>query len=199
MADYCTLEEVYAELIKQGNGAADKDAIMERLPRASRLVDELCGYHFDGPRRAFDYEVVTNEIRRGEHVQINHDGDLLVSVAKGYCQSLSAAAYSTDRKTWITLDTSAVDIDRYVLTFIDPAVAAARGTRLFVRLSYTGGYSVLPESLVHAATRYCAFLYHKREAPFEVTAFPDVGQISIPSSVPGDVAQMLTPFKRVRP
>lgn len=195
--DYCTLEEVRTELVKQGATAVDDNAIVERIPRACAVLDRTCRHILTGNRRAFSDEAVSGEIRRGAQVVSGDDGALTVTVAKGYCQSVTSAEYSTDLKTWRALSLDQLDIDGYTLTFLD--VSAPRNGRLFVRLSYQGGYAVLPDDLVHCAVRLTAFLYHKREAPFEVTAFPDVGQIVVPSAMPSDIVQNLQPYKRVRP
>ena len=195
--DYCTLEEVRTELVKQGASAVDDNAIVERIPRACAELDRLCKYPPRAGWRAFDDQLVTDEIRRGAQVKSADDGALLVTVAKGYCQSVSGAACSSDLKTWHTLPLDQLDISNYDLTFLN--VFAPRSGRLFAKLSYRGGFAVLPDDLIQCAVRITAFLYHKREAPFEVTAFPDVGQIVVPSAVPSDVIQALSAFKRVTP
>lgn len=195
MPDYCTLAEVRDELVKQGSSAMDDSAIVARIPRATAWVNAFC-------RHSFDQETVVDERRRGDQVMLTHDGMLTVSVGKGYCQSVSAAATSADLAAWEAVDVSALDIDRYVVTFARPPALARRDRPLFARINYVGGYpAAAPEMALvkQAACRLAAFMYMKRQAPFEVTAFPDVGQISIPSAMPSDVAQVLAPLVRWRP
>jgi hypothetical protein len=193
---YCTVEEVRTELAKLGASSVDDNAIVERIPRACALLDRACKHVLAG-RLAFTDEAIAGEIRRAPQVVSEADGALVVTVAKGYCQAVTSAEYSTDLKTWTALQLSQMDINGYVVAFL--GANAPRNGRLFARLSYQGGYAVLPDDLVHSAARITAFLYHKREAPFEVTAFPDVGQIVVPSAMPSDIVQALSPYKRVRP
>lgn len=194
---YCTVEEVRTELAKQSTSSVDDNAITERIPRACAILDRACKHVLPGNQLAFADEAIAGEVRRGQQVISERDGALSVTVAKGYCQDVTSAEYSTDLKTWSALPLDQMDINGYVVTFL--SVNAPRNGRLFVRLSYQGGYAVLPDDLVHCAARLTAFLYHKRESPFEVTAFPDVGQIVVPSAMPSDIVQDLKPYIRIRP
>lgn len=195
--DYCTLEEVRTELVKQGATAVDDNAIVERIPRACAVLDRTCRHILSGGRRAFSDESVTSEIRRGSQMASADDGALVVTVAKGYCQSVTSAEYSTDLKVWHALPLDQLDIDQYTLTFLD--VDAPRNVRLFARLSYQGGYAVLPDDLVYCAVRIAAFMYHEREAPFGVIAFPEAGQVVVNGVAQGNVLKDLKPYMRVTP
>lgn len=190
--DYCTLEEVREELVKRGITQTDDDAITERLPRVKALIDTHCGHSFDA-------EVISDEIRSGEQVVIGRDGFARITVAKAKCRSVSAVALSDDLQTWHTLNVArSVITDDYVIMIANTA-AVSRGGALFARVSYAGGYEPLPEDLRHVACRWSAFLYHQRSAPFEVQSFPDLGQMSVPTSVPADIKRALAHYRRVRP
>jgi hypothetical protein len=194
MADYCTLEEVRAELVKQGTAQVDDNAIGERIPRVTGLINGHLGHSFDD-------ETIANEMRRGEQVILGADGVLQISVSKGHCRSVTSASVSNDARNWHVLDLSALLIDGYVLHFVDVSSPISRG-RLFARLGYVGGCVANDPRmsvLNYAACRWTAFLYHKREAPFEVIAYPDLGQVNVPSGVPSDIRQALDPLVRVRP
>jgi len=190
--DYCTLEEVREELVKRGITQTDDDAITERLPRVKALIDTHCGHSFDA-------EAISDEIRSGEQVVIGRDGFARITVAKAKCRSVSAVALSDDLQTWHTLNVArSVITDDYVIMIANTA-AVSRGGALFARVSYAGGYEPLPEDLRHVACRWSAFLYHQRSAPFEVQAFQDLGQLSVPTSVPADIKRALAHYRRVRP
>lgn len=197
MADYCTLDQVREELIKQGSAVMDDVAINARIPRVTQLINDYCGHSFDS-------ETVSNEIRTGEQVLLSPDAEMILSVKKGHIQSVSSASVSQDFKTWFPLDTSVMYLPpigpiAYVAHFVQPDIPLVRGKRFYARISYVGGFARVPESLVGIACRWTAFLYMKRQAPFEVTAFPEIGQVSIPSAIPSDVVEALTPFVRCRP
>ena len=195
MGDYCTLAQVREELVKQGTGSVDDAAITARIPRVTALINAKC-------RHSFDQETIVAEQRRGVEVIVDHDGDLQITVSKGYCQSVSAATVSGDLMAWQALDVAKCDIDGYVLTFINQPISLARNGKRFARISYVGGYATGAHELdllAQAACRWTAFAYMKRQAPFEVIAYPDMGQVSVPSVAPGDVMEMLETFIRRRP
>jgi len=195
MADYCTTEEVRTELIKQGTSGVDDNAISERIPRACAAIDEHCRHSF------FD-ETKVDEVRRGDQVLLNHDGVLIISVSKGHCQSVSAACVSQDFRTWTALNTAAMLIDSYMVHFIGTTVPLDRSRPIYAKISYQGGFASDDRRMNlirQAACRWAAFMYMKRGAPFDITAFPDVGQVNVPSATPGDIVQMLERFVRRRP
>jgi len=191
---YCTLEDVQREIKNQSASAADIAAINDRIPRASALIDGHCGHSFYN-------EAVSNEFRRGDQVRIDQNGNLRVTVRKGFVQSVSLASISDDMRLWRVLPLDAVDIDRYVLTFVGSGFSYLRNTPLWIRISYQGGYpdGQLPKEIENAAVRWTSYLFHKRDAPFDITAFPSVGQVSIPSAMPPDIVQVLQKFVRVIP
>lgn len=197
MAEYCTLSQVREELAKQGASATDDAAIAARIPRACAWLDRECGYTPAPGQRAFDEEAIVGEVRRGEHVLTMPDGALSVTVGKAFCQSVSAASYSSDLRTWTLLDLDALDIDRYTLTFLGAPML--RGSRRFVRLSYHGGYTVLPDEIVGAACMLSAWLYLRREAPSGTILYPDAGNVVVQGDLPSSVARLLAGHRRVRP
>jgi len=195
MANYCTSEEVRTELSKQSTSGIENSAIEERIPRACAALDSHC-------RHSFYDEAIVDEVRRGDQVLLNRDGVLIVSVSKGHCQSVSAVSVSQDFRTWTALDMTAMLIDRYLLHFIGVTAPLDRSRPIYAKVSYQGGFaSADPRMGVirQAAVRWTAFMYMKRDAPFEVTAFPEVGQVSVPSATPSDVVESLIPFVRRRP
>jgi hypothetical protein len=200
MADYCTIEEVRTELAKQGVTQVDEDAIVERIPRSTGLINSYCHHSFDD-------EVVTNEFRAGSQVLMSPDGILTISASKGNVQSITSASVSQDLATWTTLDAtkSWTSGDTYggkfVMNFFAPTAPVNRLSPTFARISYRGGFA--PDSsdatvITGIAARWTAFLFLKREAPFDVTAFPAVGQVSVPSAMPSDLAKALVNYVRRR-
>jgi len=55
-----------------------------------------------------------------------------------------------------------------------------------------------PADVVQACTRLAAYYYRQRDAQvFDVTAQPELGQITIPQGLPADIRALLAPYKRV--
>lgn len=191
--DFCTLAEVREELIKAGTTTADDTAISNRIPRVTTLINDYCGHWLDD-------RTVTNETRRGDQVLISPYGDLQVTTQGGQIRTLTAASYSTDFKTWITLDVASADVDFYVANFVNPPInslgadiTSLRRSRLYARLSYVGGYNPTPADVNYAATRWVSHLYLQREIT------PGDGRGGGTPALPHDVTEALLPFMRRRP
>lgn len=193
---YCDLAQVRTELVRAGGSTTvDDSAITERLPRAAAVLDEFC-------QHSFDDETVTDELRsKSGQAQFDREGVLEMTASKANVQTLTAASYTLDMQTWHQLDLSRCVIDAYVLRFYGVTGPASRSRRIIAKLSYQGGYAVVPDLINYAAARIAAFLFFVRTAPFEVTAYPSVGQVSIPAKIPPDVGAALahSQFMRVRP
>ncbi len=197
MGDYCTLAMVRTELAKAGTAKIDDAAISERIPRVTGLINTWCEHSFDD-------ETVTNELRSGDQVLLSPDNELIVSARKGNVRSVTSLTVSMDFRQWTALDLTRTYIEQtgplaYIIHVVQPDAGLVRGARLYARVSYAGGFAPIPDTLAGVASRWTAFLYMKRQAPFEITAFPDVGQVAIPSAVPSDIVQALRPWVRVRP
>ncbi len=191
---YCSLEDARTELVRAvGSTTVDDGAISERLPRAAAVIDEFCEHSFNAA-------TVVDEQRRGEAVAMDNNGRLQITAAMANVRTLTAASITADFQTWYALDVSRCDVDAYVLTFYGVTAPVGRNSRLVARLSYEGGYDPIPDLLRHCAARVTAFLFMVRNAPFEVTAFPSVGQVTIPAKLPPDVGAALahSKFKRAR-
>lgn len=193
---YCDLAQVRTELVRaNGSTTVDDAAITERLPRAAAVLDEFC-------QHSFDDETVTDEVRsKGGQVLLDRDGVLEITVSKANIQTLTAAAVTLDMVTWYPLDLSRCVTDTYLARFYGYNGPASRSRRMIAKISYQGGYAVVPDLINYAATRITAFLFFVRTAPFEVTAYPSVGQVTIPAKIPPDVGAALahSQFMRVRP
>lgn len=197
MADYCTLVDVREEIVKLGVTAADDTAISNRIPRATAAINAHC-------RHSFDEATIVNETRRGNQVILTRGGDLQITVSKGFCQSVSALSVSHDLNTWFAIPVTYIDIDRYTITIPQGADNGAlyRRSRLYAKVSYVGGYHVGAgelDLLKQVACRWTAFMYMRREAPFDRIVYANTGQMTIPSPMPADCVEDLEPFVRRRP
>jgi hypothetical protein len=69
-----------------------------------------------------------------------------------------------------------------------------------ISVNGTWGYqnsTTAPADIQHAAARLATWYYHQRQAPFETTGFPDLGQVVVPSALPEDIKGLLAPYMRV--
>lgn len=198
--DYCDVPMVKSELANQGATVYDEQAIVERIPRVTQLINAHC-------QHSFHSETITNEIRasvRGQ-AHLHPDGFLLFTVKKGAIQSISSISVSNDLLTYYEItgtSFSSLLIDRYEVMVPNLTVGLERNYPLFVKVSYLGGFSSTDPKLYllqNAACRWTAFSYMKRKSPFDIIAYPSMGQINVPGTVPDDVLSTLNSLKRVRP
>jgi hypothetical protein len=90
---------------------------------------------------------------------------------------------NSERKIWIKL------LSAYYPTSENP-VWSVNGT---------WGYSLtVPEDVKMACLRLAAYMYRQKDAQvFDVTAMPDVGQMTIPQGIPKDVQIIVKSYRRV--
>lgn len=193
MAIYCNLADVREELDKAPDASpVDDQAITNRLSRAADVIGEFCGHSFDD-------EPIVAERRRGESVLYSFvENYIQITASKANVQTLSAARITADLQTWYDLDVAKCDIDSYVLTFFGPTAAVGRNSRLVAELTYQGGYATIPDMIRYCAARTTAFMFMARRAPFEATAFPAAGAVTIPAKLPPDVVSALSTSKYLR-
>ena len=192
MADFCSLADCREELLKSNIATIDDNAIQERILRVTALINSYC-------RQWLDDRTITDEARRGEQVNYSSEGDLTITVSSALVRSVTAASITSDFISWYPLDVTRIDLDSFKVRFVRPRTIPAIGPRIYAKISYVGGYNPTPLDLRQTAARWVAFSYHKREAPFDTTAFPAVGQVTIPASLPGDIEMMLATYIRRMP
>ena len=64
------------------------------------------------------------------------------------------------------------------------------------KVTYTAGWSVIPDNLNFLVTRLTYWRHKQRSAIFEKTAAPALGQLIIPASLPTDLKSDLAIWKR---
>jgi len=54
-----------------------------------------------------------------------------------------------------------------------------------------------PDDIVHVAIRLTAWLYQQKDAPFERTATPSLGIVTVPADLPRDIKMLLEPYRKL--
>lgn len=104
------------------------------------------------------------------------------------------------RSTWAPITLSADDVilpinDGYshpdsghVKLYPNPSLPSRSTGQILVRWSYSGGFSVIPESMKAVVARLAWWIYKLREAPMAQVVMPNLGIMQIPIRIPPDIA-----------
>ena len=199
--DLTTVASVFA----YGNSAGtatdpvDEASVMADLVTAmSRAIEVYCSMTFCAATR-------THERVRG---LVDAEGVLSAWLAVPTVDVITAAAWRRSASAaWVDLaDAGALDIEEHpfgsVVRVLDRSYLGYRGSRLELRLSYTGGWTSLaavPPDFEWAMRALCWWAYQKRSAPSEKTAIPELGVLIIPQAWPLNVKAMFKNYVRQVP
>lgn len=191
MTDYFTLTDVRAYL--NTDSTADDALLSTLIGRASALVETHCGRTFVARAETRVYDAVA-DVHRGDLLL---DDDLLTvtTLTNGDGAEIAASAYvllpaNHTPKYAIRLKASSSVSWTYNT---DPEQA--------ISVNGSWGYhngTAAPEDVRHATARLAAWLYKQRDAPFENTGLPELGEVIIPTALPADIQRTLAPYVRVR-
>lgn len=202
MADYCSTEDVLAEL-KFGTSFSEADtALMARyITRASESWELTTGARYA-------QVTVADAVIGGGKVQWATDGTLRWLLPTVRPTAITAAAYRVGSPVaaWMPVPVERLDWDTEALRGAQQIAAYLdfRPTRpkpLWVRWSGTAGWAGTEDDPYPADIRafvawLAAWHWRQREAPEEVTANPQFGTITIPSKLPARLAAILAVWKR---
>lgn len=78
-----------------------------------------------------------------------------------------------------------------------PAQAPAAQGQIYVKWTYQGGFSVIPDSLTNLIARMAAYLYKLREAPIGRVVNGPFGQMTVPQIWPADLQRQIVDWRPV--
>lgn len=194
-ADYFTAQDVKEYLEITGTSY---DTILAKLViRASRWIDNFCQHPL-----GFDHETITNENLRG---RIDNDGNLVLAVKKATANSVSALSWGTNPTNLTALDTNYCWADwgsktGYVIKWLGGGLSYYRRYPIIVQASYDGGYTPVPDELVHAGITMAARVFKSRQAGFaDVVGSVDTGTLMFSKLAPSHVLATLGNYTRRAP
>lgn len=186
MADYTTLAAVKRALGSAEN--ADDVLLAELITQASRTIDRYCG----GSDNYFIRETLSNVIVRG---YISADGILWCWPPKPIVESVSYLAYRySAHENWRELDPAKAEVFKASVSWhgVD-----GHG-RTQVNLSFTGGFSSLPDDLINAATLLSVRFYKEIKSGLtDSIGVAELGMLQYTKALPERVQVMLKPYKRI--
>ncbi len=185
MTDYTTLAAVKRAL---GSAeSADDTLLAELITQASRAIDRYCG----GADNYFVRETLSNVILQG----YISDGVLRCFPPKPVIESVSYLAYRfSAHENWNELDPVKVEIFNVSVSWNG---VYGRG-KVQVKLSFIGGFMVLPDDLINAATLLSVRFYKEIKSGLtDSIGVAELGMLQYTKAFPERVMAMLKPYKRV--
>lgn len=192
---YCTLSDVKASL--RISDTIDDALIENSINAASRMIDQYCNRYF--------YSSSAGEVR---YFQAN-DGfvcwiDDAQSITTLETSSTDPLLFDT---TWDVGDYQVMPANRYANGAYYPITAiTATDNYLFpvwadialVKVTGQFGWPSVPEPIKFAAIIQASRLFKRLESPLGVAGVSDMGIMRVGSSIDGDVAQLINPFRLLR-
>lgn len=189
MTDYTSLTSV--KLALGSNQTTDDTLLSALITQASRTIDRYC-VGVVGCDNYFARETLTDVLMAGV---VSRDGMLLCYPRKAVVESVSALAYrSSSQETWQEIDPARVEIGGYRVSAAGvDAVGMVR-----VKISFIGGFSLLPDDLVNAATLLAVRFYREVKSGLgDSIGVAELGTLTYTKALPVRVIEMLKPYKRV--
>lgn len=174
---------------------------LDVIGAASRLVDDFC-YTAAG---AFAQQSWTETVMG----QMQTDGRLYARVSGRNATAVSSFAWATDDGSSGTVAPSNLRLDDYHVWALPLTATTSNPStdglpdgphwkNVTVTITYTAGYSPIPDDLARSAAIIAARLYKESEAGFaDVTGSAETGVLEYRKAIPVHVRAMLTPWRRV--
>ncbi len=186
--DYCTVQNVKDYLTVTGSGS---DALIASIiTRISSFIDEYCNCPL-----GFGQAAVTERVTG----LVDAAGNLKCWPSKPKVNSVSAMTveYSVyDSPMAVTL--AYIRISGYEVRVMDGTWKNLRGTDLLVNITYDGGFTTLPDKLVHAATVISARAFKAKDSgQSDVVGSDTTGTLIYAKMMPREVKRILDGMSRV--
>jgi hypothetical protein len=192
---YCTLADVKAAL--RITDTIDDALIENSVNAASRMIDQYCNRYF--------YSTSANEVR---YFQAN-DGfmcwiDDAQSISEIKTASTDPLIFDT---TWESGDYQLLPANRWAngayypinaITATDNYLFPVWADIALVKVTGQFGWASVPDSIKFATIIQASRLFKRLESPLGVAGVSDLGIMRVGSSIDGDVAQLINPFRLLR-
>lgn len=193
--DYTTLSRVIEIL---GATSKDDDALVGRMiSEASRWIDRLCCGKV-GIDDYFKRETVTDEVVSG---YVDGSGVVLCHPMKPRVWTITSVEVKNSISgEWIPLSVSRAMISSNFSVLVESGESAPR-TRVWVRLSYDGGFwettEEIPGDMMNAADLMSVRFYREAKSSLgDSIGVAELGTLTYTKAIPARVSQMLQPYRR---
>jgi hypothetical protein len=166
----------------------------EYISRASRAFDTICR-----ARNGFGFEQITETIDGFFNPLTGYIKMFLRKPIVQIQNVVSATFQATpmDSVDTFTLSQAWIEND-YVLKAYAPNWY--RNRKGLATVSYSGGYSTIPDDIVHAVTVLCCRMYKERDSGYaDVIANGEMGYMSYKKDLPASILDVVDYYTRVTP
>jgi hypothetical protein len=190
---YATLAQLRAYLKLGATETADDALLTDLLARAQQAIDTFCARTFEASADTTRYCDADRDVD-GYRLVLDADLCAITSVVNGNGETIAATDYVTEPRNRtpyyaITLKASKGNVWEYDS---DPENAIA----ITGKWAYA---TTAPADITHACIRLAAFIYRQKDSQNDVDRplITGDGVTILPSALPRDVQQLLSPYRRV--
>jgi len=192
---YCTLADVKAAL--RLTDTVDDALIENSINAASRMIDQYCNRYF--------YSTSAGEVRYFKAVDAFNcwidDCQTITEVRTAQSNPI------TYNQIWSSTDFQTIPANTYANGAYHPITGLIAVYNYFfptwqesnlVKVTGTWGWPSVPEPVKFACIIQASRLFKRLESPLGVAGVSDMGIMRVGSSIDGDVAQLINPFRLLR-
>jgi len=192
---YCTLADVKAAL--RLTDTLDDSLIENSINSASRMIDQYCNRYF--------YSTSAGEVRYFKALDAFNcwidDCQTITEVRTAQSNPI------TYNQIWSSTDFQTIPANTYANGAFAPITGLIAVYNYFfptwqesnlVKVTGTFGWPSVPEPIKFACIIQASRLFKRLESPLGVAGVSDMGIMRVGSSIDGDVAQLINPFRLLR-
>jgi len=192
---YCTLADVKAAL--RITDTVDDSLIENSINSASRMIDQYCNRYF--------YSTSAGEVRYFKALDAFNcwidDCQTITEVRTAQSNPI------TYNQIWSSTDFQTIPANTYANGAFAPITGLIAVYNYFfptwqesnlVKVTGTWGWPSVPEPIKFACIIQASRLFKRLESPLGVAGVSDMGIMRVGSSIDGDVAQLINPFRLLR-
>ena len=192
---YCTLADVKAAL--RITDTVDDSLIENSINSASRMIDQYCNRYF--------YSTSAGEVR---YFKANDAYNCWIDDCQTITEVRTAQSNPiTYNQIWASTDFQTIPANTYANGAYQPITGLIAVYNYFfptwqesnlVQVTGTWGWPSIPEPIKFACIIQASRLFKRLESPLGVAGVSDMGIMRVGSSIDGDVAQLINPFRLLR-
>jgi hypothetical protein len=188
---YATVAQVKTYL---GISAATDDALIaDLLASASQAIDTLTHTTFAAQVNATRYFDSCDDVE-GLTLMLDNDLCAIASITNGDGSTVISGRYVTNPRNTVPYYSISLKVSYGLMWTADNNGDSENA----IAISGKWGYSQTPPpDIEQACLRLASYYYRQKDSQvFDVTATPELGQITIPQGVPPDVTRLIKPYIR---
>jgi len=172
-------------------GSGDDTLIDGLVTYAQQIIDSYTHRMFEaGSDSTRNFDAVRDV--EGRWLHLDEDLAAITTVTNGDSTVVASTKYVTEPRNETPYYALKLKLDSdLVWTYSD---ANEDAISIVGKWAYS---EAAPDDIVHVAIRLTAWLYQQKDAPFERTATPSLGIVTVPADLPRDIKMLLEPYRKL--